>query len=46
MGALQKLLDCEWVEDISKCNKDFIKGCNDESDEAYILEVDVQYPEN
>ena len=35
----------EWINDISKFNKDFIKNYNEESDEENFLEVDVQYPE-
>ena len=35
----------EWIKDISKFNKDFIKNYNEESDEENFLEVDVQYPE-
>ena len=34
----------ERMEDTSQFNKDFIKSYNEESDEAYFLEVDVQYP--
>ena len=34
----------EWIEDTSQFNEDFIKNCNEESDEGYFLE-DVQYPE-
>ena len=33
----------EWIEDISKFNKDFIKNYNEES--AEVLEVDVKYLE-
>ena len=35
----------EWIEDTSKINEDFIKNCNEESDEGYFAEVGVQYPE-
>ena len=35
----------EWIKDISKFNEDFIKNCNEESNERYFLEVDVQYIE-
>ena len=35
----------EWIEDISQFNEDFIKSYNEESDEAYFLKFDVQYPE-
>ena len=33
----------EWIEDISKFNKDFIKNYNEES--AEVLQVDVKYLE-
>ena len=36
----------KWIEDVSKFNKDFIKSYYDESEEEYLLEVDVQYREN
>ena len=36
----------KWVENKSQFNKDFIKKYNEHSDEGYISEVDVQYPEN
>ena len=32
--------------DLSDFNEDFIKGCNEQSNEGYFLEVGVQYPEN
>ena len=35
----------EWVEDSSQFNEDFIKSCNEKSDEGYFLEVDIQHPE-
>ena len=35
----------EWIEETSQFNKDFIKSYNEESDEGYVLQVDVQYPE-
>ena len=35
----------EWIKNISKCNEDFVKSYNGESDEGYFLEDDVQYPE-
>ena len=35
----------EWIEDTSQVNEDFIKSYNEESDEGYLLEADVQYPE-
>ena len=35
----------EWLKDTSHFYEDFIKNCNEESDELYFLEVDVQYIE-
>ena len=35
----------KWVEDISEFDESFIND-HEESNEGYILEVDVQYPEN
>ena len=35
--------NCEWAEDTSQINEDFIKNYNEESDEGYFLEVDDQY---
>ena len=35
----------EWIEETSQFTEDFIKNCNEESDEAYFLEVVLQYPE-
>ena len=35
----------EWIKDTSSLNEDFIKICNKESDEGYLLEVGVQFPE-
>ena len=35
----------ERIKDISKFNEDFIKNCNEESNERYFFEVDVQYIE-
>ena len=35
----------EWIKNISKCNEDFVKSYNGESDKGYFLEDDVQYPE-
>ena len=34
-----------WTEDTSQLNEHFIKNYNEESDEAYILAVDVQHLE-
>ena len=37
----------EWIEETSQFNEDFviIMNYNEESDEAYFLEVVLQYPE-
>ena len=35
----------QWFEDTSQFNEDFIKSCNEESDEEYFPEVDFQYSE-
>ena len=35
----------EWIKNASRFNEDFIKSCNEESDEGYFLEVYVQYLE-
>ena len=35
----------EWIEETSQFNGDFIKNYNKEEDEAYFLELDIQYPE-
>ena len=35
----------EWIKDTSQFNEDFIKNCNEESDERYFHEVDVKYSE-
>ena len=37
--------DFECIEDTSQFNEDFIKSYNEESNEGYILEAEVQYPE-
>ena len=31
------VINFEWIEDTSQFNKDFIKNCNEESDEGYFL---------
>ena len=38
----------EWIEkdDASKFDEEFIKIYDENSDKGYILEVDVEYPEN
>ena len=41
---LQKLPvnNFEWIEDTFQFNSDFIKSCNEKSDEGYFLEVDPE----
>ena len=34
----------EWIKNTSQFNEDFLKSYNEESNEGYILEVDVKYP--
>ena len=36
----------KWEKNMSKFTKEFIKNCDEHSDKGYILEVDVEYPEN
>ena len=47
IGLSQKLPvnGFKWVENTFQFKKDSIKSYIEESDEGYILEVDVQYPE-
>ena len=33
-----------WMDDISRMDEDFVKGCNKNDIKGYILEVDVDYP--
>ena len=35
----------EWIKNTSQFNEDFMKNYNEESDKAYFLKVDIQYPE-
>ena len=35
----------EWIKYTSQFNEEFIKNCNEESDEGYCLEIDIQYLE-
>ena len=37
----------KWIEkdDISKFDEEFIKNYDEDSDQGYILDVDVKYPE-
>ena len=37
--------DSEWIEDKSQFNDDLRKNCNEESDDGYLIEVNVHYPE-
>ena len=46
--AMSQKLDVnnfEWIKDTFQFNEDFIKNCNEESDEGYFLDVDVQHLE-
>ena len=36
----------EWIEDLAKIDKHFIKKYDKDSDKGYILELDVKYPKN
>ena len=36
----------QWVEYLSEFDEGFIKRYNEKSKEGYLLEVDIQYPEN
>ena len=38
--------DFKWVENISEFNEDFLKSYNDESEEGYLLGLDVDNSEN
>ena len=38
--------DFEWVEELSKFDKCFIKHYHENNDKKYILEVDAEYPKN
>ena len=46
MGNVTKLptFNFKWVEDTSQFNEDFMKNCEEKSEEGYIPKVDVQYP--
>ena len=35
-----------WVKNVSKIDEDFIKNYDEDSDKGYILEANVEYPEN
>ena len=36
----------EWEKNMLKFSEEFIKNYDEDSDEGYILEVDVEYPKN
>ena len=36
----------KWKKNMSKFTKEFIKNYDEDSDKGYILEADVEYPEN
>ena len=38
--------DFKWIEDTSEFVEDFIKSYNEESDQEYLIEVDIQYLED
>ena len=44
----QKLLvnGFEWVKELLKLNKDFIKNHDENSNNRHILEIDVEYPKS
>ena len=47
--AISESLPCnclDWMKDLSKIDKDYIKNYGKDSDKEYILEVDVEYPKN
>ena len=46
MSEPQPVNGFEWLEDFSKIDEDFIKNYDKDSDEEYILEVDLKYPKN
>ena len=43
----QKLLlgSFQWIENTSSYSKDFIENYKENSDEGYVLKIDVQYPQ-
>ena len=36
----------KWLEELSQSKEDFIKNYDENSNQAYLLEVDLQYPKN
>ena len=36
----------KWIDDLTICTENFIKSYDENSDKGYILEVDIEYPEN
>ena len=36
----------EWVEELSRFNKDFITNCDENINEGYFFKVDAEYPKN
>ena len=36
----------EWVEELSQLNNDSIKNYNEDSNKAYCLKLDFEYPKN
>ena len=45
MSQKLPVINFEWIKDSSQFKEDFIKNYNEESDEGYLLKVDVQYLE-
>ena len=35
----------KWMDDISRIDEEFIKGYDENSNKGYVLEVDVNYPQ-
>ena len=35
----------KWMDDISRIDEEFIKGFNENNNKGYVLEVDVNYPQ-
>ena len=46
MSQPQPVNGFEWLEDLSKIDEDVIKNYDKDSDKGYILQVDVEYPNN
>ena len=44
MSELLPVDGFKWIKDLSKIDEDFLKNYDKDSDEGYILDVDVEYP--